>query len=97
VLLVGKVGNNETRLDWDGKRPVTNSVKTNARFYGKLPDGTAFIARVTVIFRTVAGDEGTYVIQRASDAYDLNAAKIADASALAGTKHTVTIDPEQPK
>lgn len=97
VLLASKVGPNETRLEWDGKRPVTGSVKANARFFGKQIDGTAFIARVTVRFTKVAGDQGTYVIRKSSNIYDLNAASIANARTLAGTTHTVTIDPERTK
>ena len=97
VLLASKVGPNENRLEWDGKRPVTGSVKTSARYFGKLPDGTAYIARVTVSFSKVAGDEATYVIHQASKVYDLNANSLADASTLAGTTHKMTIDPERAK
>ena len=93
VTLAGKVGPSQNRLEYDGKRPVSGSVKTGCRFFGKLQDGTAYIAEVSVRFTKVKDPEARYVITRATNLYDLNATRIIPEKPLVGLSVGMTLDP----
>lgn len=95
ALLAGKVSPGEYRLEWDGKRPVRWTKKSGCRFFGKSADGIAYIARVSVVFTKVDGDQATYKINTATKLYDLNGEVVVPDKPLRGRILTLTMDPPE--